>query len=375
MKILICPDSFKGSASASASADAIGRGCLKTFPNAQLELIPLADGGEGTAEILGKSKNWQSVELSVQNLSGKPVKAAYYFNQETRQAVFDAASIVGHSMLNPPELTCKNSHTKGIGEMLISIQEKGLTKLTIGLGGTGTCDGGMGMAASLGFVFRNEKGDGLTPCGENLIDIRSIEKPETNPLDGLQITALCDVTAPLHGPTGSAIKYAAQKGASDDEAELLDEGLKNYANVLKKEFGVNVQSVAGTGAAGGLAAGLMIFGKAKLTSGIETVANEVDLEERLKTTDVVITGEGKVDRQTLQGKAVSRVATLANKHEIPVFAICGSCADPNLAKDLGLDGLIEITGPDVDAQDGMERVLFHLEDCAFTLTDYIQKNG
>lgn len=375
MKVLICPDSFKGSALAMDSAEAIGKGCLKTFPDAKLDLLPLADGGEGSAEILAQSWNWEFAEMTVQNLSETSIKAGYYFNSETKQAIFDAASIIGHSMLNIPSLTCLNSHTKGIGEMLVSLKEKGFANITVCLGGTGTCDSGIGMATALGFVFRNENGDELTPNGENLIHIHSIEKPKNSLLDKIQISALCDVNATLYGSTGSAMLYASQKGASEDEVALLNTGLENFAKVLKREFGIKVDDIEGTGAAGGLAAGLMVFSKAKLASGIETVSNEISLEEKLKNCDVVITGEGKLDRQTLQGKAVSRVAALANKHEIPVFAICGSCEEPGLAKELGLDGLIEITGPDVDIEDGIKRVLFHLEDCALTLTDYIQKNG
>lgn len=322
MKILLAPDKFRGSLTAAEVCEAMSEGIRKALPNAEILAIPMADGGEGTAEILTHNAGGQMHSVSVSDPLGRKIMAEFGLAADGKTAYLEMAAASGLRLLQSHERNPLQTSTFGTGELIQEALNKGAQQLILGIGGSATTDGGVGMAAALGWRFEDKSGRNLVPNGSSLGQIQKIIPPAN--FTQINIQVACDVTAPLYGPTGAACVYASQKGANAEMVVQLDEGLKHLANLIQRDFGVDLAQVAGTGAAGGLGFGLLFFLNATLKEGVKIVMEQTHFEEKLLGVDLVFTGEGKMDDQTLQGKLIAGIAKAAQHNGIPVVALCGT---------------------------------------------------
>jgi len=318
MKILVAPDKFKGSMSAAEAAEAMAAGIRKALPQAEIIVRPIADGGEGTCELIGQSVGAERVEETVCGPNGAPVNAHYFIKDA--EAFFDASQAAGMRRLNAHERNPVRATTRGLGEQMRSAIQRGAKKLVVGLGGSATCDGGAGMAAALGYRFLDAKGNELDPIPANLSALAKIIAPK----HGFpEIIAACDVTNPLLGANGSARVFAPQKGASPSDVEFLEMTLAHLAEIVTRDLLCDFREAPSAGAAGGLGFGLMSFCNAKIESGFEVVAEASGLEAAIRECDLVFTGEGSLDAQTLSGKGPAGIAAMAHTWEKPAIAFGG----------------------------------------------------
>ncbi|MDD5708126.1 MAG: glycerate kinase [Kiritimatiellae bacterium] len=327
-RIAIAPDSFKGSLSAMEAAASIAEGLKLALPHVRVRLIPMADGGEGTVDAMIEALGARHVRAPVRNPLGRKITACYGWHARRKLAVMEMAAASGLTLLTPRERHPLRTSTSGTGELLRHALDRGVRHIVIGIGGSATNDGGTGMASALGARFLDRHGRDLPPGGGALIHLRRVV------LDGLdarltrtRIEAACDVTNPLCGPRGASFVYGPQKGATPAMARRLDGGLARLAEAMQTLLGRDLAQVPGAGAAGGLGFGLMAFCGAQLRRGVEMVAECAGLEPRLKGCDLVITGEGRIDGQTVQGKTPVGVAAVARRVGIPTIAICGCLGD------------------------------------------------
>jgi glycerate 2-kinase len=338
MRVLIAPDKFKGSLSALGVAEAMAEGVRLADPGVEVTLFPLADGGEGTAEILTFHTGGQLVEAEVRDPLFRPINASFGLSGDGRRAFIEMATASGLPLLRPEERNCFHTTTLGTGELVLAAIRQGARHIILGIGGSATNDAGIGMASALGYRFLDGAGEPLAPVGRNLGHIRRIDASQLL-FDPGEVTVhvACDVDNPLHGPQGASWVYGPQKGASPAELEELDRGLAHFAGLVEDTFGQAVAEVPGAGAAGGLGAGALLFLRAALTPGIDLVMAQTRLAEQLAGIDLILTGEGKLDRQTLSGKVVKGVCDLARPRGIPVAALCGTLeATPEETRALGL---------------------------------------
>jgi glycerate kinase len=333
MRFLIAPDKFKGTLRAIEVAGAIELGIKKALPDAEAVLLPLADGGEGTVEAIVKATEGKIVSCPATGPLREKVNA--YFGlfpspdlPGRERAVIEMAAASGLHLVPKNKLNPLLTTTYGTGELIKAALDQGVTEIVVGIGDSATVDGGLGMAQALGVRFLDENGRDLGPGGQEL---RKLERLDVTGRDrrisGARILVASDVTNPLIGSDGAAYVYGPQKGATPAMVEVLEEGLKKYAEVILDQLGKDVGGLAGAGAAGGLGAGLVAFLDAEIVSGIEYIMQISRLEEKLEGVDAVITGEGQIDSQTFYGKAPMGIAELARKRDIPVYAICGRTGD------------------------------------------------
>ncbi len=324
MHVLIASDKFKDALSAEKVCEAIEKGIRKADPAFKTTVFPMADGGNGTADILTYHSKGKIISHEVHDPLGRIIKSRLGVSGDGKTAFIEMAAASGLELLKPAERHCVNTSTFGTGELIVKAIALGVSRIIIGIGGSATNDGGTGMAAALGYRFRDAAGEELEPVGKNLLHIASIDDCDVLPgLKNIIISIACDVSNPLYGPNGAAFAYAAQKGSTEDEIVMLDKGLKHFARLINNLSGHNVDKIPGAGAAGGLGAGAVAFLGASLEPGIELVMKQTHFETVLREADVVITGEGKIDSQTLQGKVIAGIAKLANKYNIPVIALGG----------------------------------------------------
>jgi glycerate 2-kinase len=321
MKILLCPDKFKGSLSAKQVCKAIGTGLKKSQPQAETVFHPMADGGDGSLEILSAHLALRPKSVLTTDPVGRPVNANYFTS--TDAAFIELASASGLVLLKNGERNPLITSSFGSGKMIADALADGFQKIYLFLGGSATNDAGMGIAAALGCQFLGKNGEMLEPTGGNLPKVKSITPSRLFDFKKTKITLLCDVTNPLHGPDGAAHVYARQKGASEEQVAYLDDGLRHFSQILFKETGVEVASLPGSGAAGGIAASLVALFGARLQNGFATIAALTNLEKQIQLADWVISGEGKLDGQSLQGKVVDGVAALCRKHGKPLVLFVG----------------------------------------------------
>lgn len=327
MRILIAPDKFKGSLTSAEVCDAIETGLKKILPDAEYVKFPLADGGEGTTQILTYHLNGKSIKVKAHDPLKRPVDCSYGLSQDNIIALIEMASASGLHLLSPPERSPMLTTTWGTGELIKDAIERGAKQIILGIGGSATNDAGIGAAHALGFEFLDENGRPVNPVGENLVKIRKIKSDKVYPrLKEIAFTAICDVTNPFFGPRGAAVVYGAQKGATPQQIGLLDDGLRCIAHVMEADLGVNPDEVAGAGAGGGFGGGAFAFFNASLKKGIDVVFEITRFEEEVNKADVVITGEGKLDEQTLHGKLVAGVADIAKKFNKQIICVVGNCA-------------------------------------------------
>jgi len=325
MRIVIATDSFKESLSAMDAAMAIKNGFSKVFPDAQYDLVPMADGGEGTVSAMVQATDGQLVTVQVKGPLGQPVDAQLGTLGNDQTAVIEMAAASGLPLVRPEHRNPMITTTYGTGELIKAAMDRGARKIIIGIGGSATVDGGAGAVMALGAKFLDEKGDPVALGGRGLKKIHHIALSGFDPrIAQTEILVASDVDNPLTGPKGAARVFGPQKGATPDMVELLDDSLKRYAGVIRDELGQDIEKTPGAGAAGGLGAALIAFCKAKLQSGSQLVAETVGLPSRLRNTTLCITGEGRIDGQSAHGKVCFRVAELAQKQNVPAIALVGS---------------------------------------------------
>lgn len=365
MKFLVAPDKFKGSLSAQEVSENIALGIRDVIQNAEIEIAPMADGGEGTAEAICKARGGKWVTCSVHGPLGDPIEASYVWLGES--AVMEMSEAAGMRRLKNTARDVLRANTFGVGEMLLDAAKRGAREIIIGLGGSATNDGGLGMARALGFRFLGE--GGLTDVG-SLVKLTRIvpPSPQSSPpgrreaageghfsrvfdvMSSSRIIAAVDVKNPLLGQNGATRTFGPQKGATPEQLEILERALTRLANATAGDLGYDFRNEPGAGAAGGLGFGLMSFCDAKVRPGFEVVAEAVGLEEKIKRADVIITGEGKLDNQTLEGKTPAGVADLARKFGKPVFAVVGRADANSKVRDL-FEGVYELGGPIPEAKE------------------------
>ncbi|MBK7637309.1 MAG: glycerate kinase [Saprospiraceae bacterium] len=344
MKVIIAPDSFKGSLTALEVAKSIEKGIKKVDANIETVIVPMADGGEGTVQSLIDASEGVMVAAKVHDPLLRPFKSFYGIMGDGKTAVIEMAAASGLELLKNDERNALKTSTFGTGELIKHAIDRGCTEIIIGLGGSATNDGGTGMAQALGVRFRDKKGKEQNMCGAELINIHTVDMSGLDArVKGINIIAACDVDNPLYGIKGSSNVYGRQKGASETDVQTLDKGLKHFSEIMKFGYGFDFSDYPGAGAAGGLGYGLMCFLGATLASGIETVMRATKFTKKIAGADFVFTGEGRIDSQTAFGKTPFGVAQVAKQTNIPVIAIAGSLG--NGYKELynkGFDGIFSI---------------------------------
>jgi glycerate kinase len=335
LKIIAAPNAFKESLSAPDVASSIAKGIHRVLPDAEVIQVPVADGGDGTVEALVAATDGRKVSCQATGPLGEQVDAYYGLLGDVKTAVIEMAVASGLHLVPEDKRDPLKTTTYGTGELIAAALDQGVEKVIVGIGGSATVDGGAGMAQALGCALLDDKGEDIPLGGGGLGQLSKVELSKRHPrLAAVQAVVACDVDNPLTGPQGAPAVYGPQKGATPGMVEQLDGYLQNYAKILKRDLGLDVDRVPGAGAAGGLGAGLMAFLGAELKSGVDIVIEAARLEKKMAGADLVITGEGKLDGQTVYGKAPIGVARMAKKHGIPVIGIAGALAD-------GADGLVE----------------------------------
>ena len=355
MRIILAPDKFKGSLTANEFCAAVEKGIKNVIPTAEIVKLPLADGGDGTIDVINYYLNGKEQQLEVKDPFFRSIKASYLYAEAAHTAFIEMAEASGIKLLKQEELDCKNATTFGTGQLIKEAIHKGATTIILGIGGSATNDCGIGMATALGYRFLNDDKKDVKPIGRNLLEIMSIDDSAVEPkLKGVTFKIACDVTNPLYGKNGAAYVYAAQKGASKDDIIALDTGLKQFSKVLQNKYNVQVQDVPGAGAAGGMGIATKLFLKGELVSGIEMMLELADFEHKIRQADWIITGEGKLDQQTLSGKTIHGIVKKAKEQHIRVAAFCGGTELTNQeAAQIGITYLDTLLGRAENLNDAM----------------------
>lgn len=327
MKIVVAPDSFKGTMSAVEVANTICETGKKEYQNLEFVSLPVGDGGEGTMECLIAACNGKKNSLMVEGPLGEQVEAHYGILPD-QTVIFEMAEASGLNLLRPEQYNPMKTSTYGTGQLLQYAMKQGLSKMMLCIGGSATNDGGMGALQALGIKFFDQYQQELRGCGENLIKIESIDRSDfvMNNVD-FQLTILCDVVNPFTGENGATMIYGPQKGATNAMVEELEAGMIHFQNLLSKMVGGDYLILPGTGAAGGLGGALQVFCKGTLISGIDAVLEQTGFEQLIQDADAVITGEGKVDHQTLNGKVVYGVLKRCKAQNVPVYVLAGTAGE------------------------------------------------
>lgn len=373
MRVLVAPDKFKDALSVRSVCDAIERGIQLCDPAIRVRKHPLADGGEGTAEILTHHHNGQWVQATVHDPLFRKIEAHFGLSQDGKTAFIDMAGASGLQLLKPEERNCFHTTSYGTGELIQKAIAQGATHVVLGIGGSATHDLGIGLATALGYKFFDVLGNEIFPKGKNLEHLYDIKKDQLF-FDPAQvcIEVACDVQNPLLGSNGSAHVFAAQKGASGQQVAQLEAGAKRWNEVVEKVFGQNMAVTTGAGAAGGVGAAMMVLFNAALKPGVELVMAHSRFEEALEGCDLVITGEGQIDDQNLSGKVLKGVANKIKGGNIPLAAFCGSLkANRESLRELGLTYANAIVQNPVSLEEALEQTEANLEDSAFYLAQLV----
>lgn len=360
-KVIVCPDSFKGSLTAEEVATTIKQIITQSYPEMDVVTIPLADGGEGCADIISsRGFPYRKNLLSIDAL-GNPIETFYLKDPTGKKAFIESALSIGLPLIKPAYRNPLKTSSKGLGLIIKDAIEDGATEISVALGGSATCDGGMGMLSALGFQFPNDKGEILCPNGENTAYIQKILPSPISKLKNIRFNVICDVENPLLGEYGAVNVFAPQKGAKKEDLPILENGLKNLMQkTYEAGFGISDDELKkGMGAAGGLGFSFMTFLNANHLKGIDFIMEILDFENQIKDANLIITGEGKIDSQSLMGKVVSGVLNQtsrifkASQREIPVIAITGSLDDSDSIKKSPLKAIFTILDPTLSLQENM----------------------
>jgi glycerate kinase len=338
VRVLIAPQEFKGSLSADEAAAAIAKGIRQTQPGWTLDVLPLSDGGPGFLDALRRAIKADTAAAIVHDPLGRNVLGRYLVIRGSHDAVIEAAQANGLFHLSPGERDPLRADTYGVGQLIAAALEGRPPHLIVGVGGSATTDGGAGMARALGARFLDAAGNDPGPGGAPLANLARIEWRRPPSLEGVEVIVATDVTNPLTGPNGAAAVYAPQKGATPEQVDILEAALVRYARVVRDDLGVDIASLPGAGAAGGLAAGLVAFLGARIASGFDVVADATGLAQRLTAADYVVTGEGCFDSQSLQGKTTGRLLDMARTAGKP-SAVFAGLARPDRPGVLALSSL------------------------------------
>ena len=366
MKVIIAPDSFKGSLTARAAAAAMAVGVRRAWPGAEIIRLPLADGGEGTAEALTTATGGRFVTRQVTGPLDTSVEAMFgLLGPDERIAVVEMAQAAGLGLVPPEQRDPRRTTTYGVGELLRAAGESGVQEIIVGLGGSATNDGGAGAMQALGVRFLDASGRSLPPGGAALARLSHIDLTALDfPLDRVTITAASDVRNPLIGPDGASAVYGPQKGADPAMVVELDAALAHYAEIVRRDIGQDVASLPGAGAAGGLGAALAAFLNATFRPGIDVVLDAAGFDAQVQDADWVLTGEGKIDAQTLSGKAISGVLARCRTWDVPLVAFGGAVEDGarEALREQGLWDAIPMVSGDVTLEEAMRAPARVLED-------------
>jgi glycerate kinase len=368
MKIIIASDSYKGSCSTIEVANSIEKGIRRVFEDSDVVKIPVADGGEGTVDALVLGTKGKYEEVEVIGPLGEVVNATYgIIHNEI--AVIEMAAASGLTLLKKEELNPLITTTYGTGQLIKSAMDKGIRKIYVGLGGSSTNDGGVGMAQALGISFKDKMGNEVSFGGGELSKIKEIDFTNVHPLlKETEVVAMSDVKNPLCGPTGASYVFGPQKGADSDMVKVLDENLGHLGELINNFMKKDIMNIPGTGAAGGLGAGMLAFCNASIEQGIEKILDITNIDSHLKDADLVITGEGRIDEQSKYGKVPVGVAKRAKKYNIPVIAIVGSVGEGAYeVYSYGIDVIIDIINKPMTLEYAMENVVELLENASENL--------
>ncbi|NUH83902.1 glycerate kinase [Bacillus firmus] len=377
MKIVIAPDSFKESLSALEAANAIERGFKAIFPNAQYKKMPMADGGEGTVQSLADATGGTIIERSVTGPLGEPVKAFFGLMGDGKTAVIEMAAASGLHLVPKEIRNPLLTSTRGTGDLIAAAMDTGVKHIIIGIGGSATNDAGAGMIQALGGKLLDKTGSEIGPGGGSLADLSAIDMSNLDSrIRDVHFEVACDVDNPLTGPRGASAVFGPQKGATPEMAELLDRNLGHFADVAEHALGKPFRDIEGAGAAGGIGGSLLAFLNADLKRGIEIVLEAVNFEEEVKGADLVITGEGRIDSQTIHGKTPIGVAKAAKKHGIPVIGLAGSLSDDShIVHEHGIDALFSIVPGVITLPDAFEKAAIYMERTARNIAALMKMNN
>ncbi len=343
MKIIVSPDSFKGSLTSIEATQIIADAFELTLPNCEIVKIPISDGGEGFVDAIHYSIGGEICEAIVSGpLPGQKVKAKFLL--KNRKAIIEMASASGLTLVPKSKRDPKMTTTYGVGELIKKALEHNINEIIIGVGGSATNDGGMGMATALGYKFLDKSGKEIKQGGINLLKLKKIDDSEVDErIKKVKFKVAVDVLNPLCGPEGASFTYAMQKGAKRFELPMLDKALKKLANSIKEKYEIDIENLPGAGAAGGLAGGLVAFCNAEIVRGIDLFLDLVSFDEKIKNANLIITGEGKIDSQVKYGKAIKGIIERAKN--IPIVAITGKIEGDlkELSESLGLTSIISMT--------------------------------
>lgn len=366
MKIVLAPDKFKNSLTGLEFCDAVEAGIKAITPDVEIVKLPLADGGDGTIEVVNYYLKGEVINVEVSNPFFKPVMASYLYSDSSKTAFIEMAEASGVKLLRPEQFDCKNASTLGTGEMILDAMNKGASTIILGIGGSATNDCGIGMATALGYRFLDDNNQEVKPIGANLSSINSIDITKVHPkLNDIDFKIACDVTNPLHGKEGAAYVYAEQKGAKAEDVIMLDKGLKDFSKIINSVFNVDVQSIEGAGAAGGMGIASKVFLKGALESGIQLIKNLANFDDKINQSDWVITGEGKLDLQTLSGKTITGILISAKAKKIKVAAFCGAVdLEKNDIKNFQIDYTDAVINHSKDLDDAMQNAYNYVKKMA-----------
>jgi glycerate kinase len=363
MRILIAPDSYKNALSALEVAKSLKSGLQKVFQDAEFEILPMADGGEGTVEALIDATQGDIITARVHDPLMRPVESSFGITGDGITAVIEMASASGIQLITSGERNPWITTTYGTGELILAALDRGCRDIILGIGGSATNDCGMGMAAALGVKFLDHAGNSVGPGGGMLAEVTRIDiSGLDNRIKETKIMVACDVTNPLTGPSGAAHVYGPQKGADPEMVKKLDSNLKKFSDLIMEQLGKDVGKIPGAGAAGGLGAGLIAFLDGELVEGVPAIAAKTGLEEAVAKADIVITGEGGIDFQTQFGKTPYGVAQVAKKYGKPVIAVAGTIGkgvDELYSK--GIDAVISILDRPLSLEEAIEETPALLE--------------
>ena len=355
-KIVVASDSFKGSLTSLEVAQSVEKAFKEVYPSCEVIKVNVADGGEGPMDALQQTLGGRKVSMSVSDPLGRPVQASYVILDDGVTAVLEMSAASGLPLLSPEERNPSKTSTLGTGELICDALSQGCRRFLVGIGGSATNDAGMGMLHALGYRFLDASGQELSPVGGSMIDVASIDISSRNSyLDEAEFIVACDVKAPLFGPDGAAYVFAPQKGADQQMVEALDQGLRHFASVSADETGHDYSSMEGSGAAGGLGYAFRQFLGARLERGVEMVLDAIHFDQIIQGADLVVTGEGRVDSQTLTGKTPFGVAQHARRQDIPVVAIGGSVIiDQFQAQLAGFMDALQVTPAGMPLEEAMK---------------------
>ena len=356
MKFLFASDSFKGSLSSQKTAELLSQAALEIFPDCECSHVEVADGGEGTTDAVLSAVSGKKIFLSAHGPLGE-LTDGYYGALDDKRAVMEMAAVSGLPLVPASLRDPRKTSSLGTGEMIADALSRGFRDISIAIGGSATNDGGMGCMRALGVKFLDADGHELIGCGADLARVRRIDTSGLNPLiKDTSFTVMCDVTNPLCGKNGATYTFGKQKGGTPEILDELEIGMQNYRDVLRSQFGIDMDAVSGAGAAGGLGAALMVFLNGKLKSGIETVLDLVEFDKKLEGVSLVVTGEGSTDWQSVFGKVMQGVGVHCKRNHVPAVAIVGSMGKG--AEDIfahGIDSIITTVNGIMPLDEALER--------------------